>query len=112
MSELTIRYLLDENIEVVIAVQLRKHGIDVTTVVQKEMLGEDDPVILKYATKQGRVVVSYDDDFTKLAKMDIEHAGIVFVTFRHRSIGVIVRALVHLAEYVSTDDMKDILKYL
>ncbi len=104
--------MLDENVEEVIADELRRRGIDVTTAKFEDMTSVDDAEILEHATRQGRVVVSYDDDYTKLAKLNLEHAGIVFIPFRKQDIGLIVVTLAHLADTANADDMKNMLRYL
>ena len=104
--------MLYENVEEAIAIQLRRRGIDATTVKFEDMTGTDDPDVLAYATTHGRVVVSYDDDFIKLAKLDIEHAGIIFIPFPSRDIGYIVLTHARLAKTASDNEMKNMLRNL
>ena len=112
MSDSNIRLLLDENMDVEVATQLARRGIDAATVRDSGRLGGDDLALLQYATEEGRVLCTFDTDFVQLAKIDIEHAGIVFVGRKKRGIGVLVRELAQLIENRSADKMRNRLVYL
>ena len=85
-----IRFYLDENLPVAIATQLVSRGIDVLTVRDLSLLGEDDVDQLQVATELGRVLCTYDSDFIGLAKSGVEHAGIVVAKQKRDHIGAIV----------------------
>lgn len=69
----TIRFHLDENVSNVIADGLRRRGIDVTTTPEQGLIASSDEVQLAFASSQGRVIFTQDDDFLRL-----HHAGIVY----------------------------------
>ena len=50
-----LRFYLDENVPVQVARQLKSRGIDVVTVRELNLLGENDIQHLQNATQQGRV---------------------------------------------------------
>jgi predicted nuclease of predicted toxin-antitoxin system len=58
-----IQFHLDENVDPDIALALRRHGIDVTTSREMNLLGQPDEVQLAFACEQGRVIVTHDTDF-------------------------------------------------
>ena len=65
-----IRFHLDENVDPVIAVALRRYGADVTTTDEEGLLGSDDETQLAFAKREARVSVTHDDDFLRLAARD------------------------------------------
>lgn len=91
MSEL--RFYLDENVPTEVARQLRHSGIDAISVRDLGTLGSDDSSHLRKARELGRVPCTHDQDFLRLASEGHEHAGIVFGSQAHASIGGWVRAL-------------------
>ena len=93
MSEETLRFYLDEHVNVEIARQLNRLGIDTITVQTLETHGDDDPVQLRLATELGRVLCTMDSDYVDLAAEGAQHAGIVFIPSEHSEIGVVVRFL-------------------
>ena len=95
-----------------VAVQLARSGIDATTVRDSGRLGDNDLALLQYAAEEGRVLCTFDTDFVQLAKIDIEHAGIVFVGHKKRGIGVLVREFERLVENHSADKIRNRLEYL
>ena len=72
-----VRFYLDENVQVAIARQLRRRGIDVVTVRDLEELGDENINHLERATSLGRVLCTHDADYVELAASGVEHAGIV-----------------------------------
>jgi predicted nuclease of predicted toxin-antitoxin system len=73
-----IRFYLDENMQVAIAEQLGRRGIDVVTARDLHQLGDDDANHLERATKMGRVLSTHDSDYIDLATAGTQHAGIIF----------------------------------
>lgn len=73
-----IRYHLDESVNHAVATGLRQRGIDVTTVIDAGLTGADDEAQLAFARTHGRVTVSHDSDFLRLAAAGVEHAGIAY----------------------------------
>lgn len=93
MTDSTLAFYFDESVQVAIADQLIRNGIDCVTARDLEKLGDADPNHLKRATDQKRVLVTYDDDFVEMAHKGAQHAGIVFVPNRYRRIGIVVKEL-------------------
>ena len=95
-----------------LAAQLRQRGIDAVTVRDSGLLGDDDPSHLRRAAEQGRILCTYDKDYTRLAKQGIEHKGIVFIPGKYRGIGVLVKRLEWIYLTYTRDDMKNKVEYL
>lgn len=68
-----ICFHLDENVDPVIAVALRRYGADVTTTIEAGLLGSDDETQLAFAKREDRVIVTHDDDFLRLVARDQDH---------------------------------------
>ena len=72
-----IRYYLDENVQVAIAEQLSRGGIDVVTARDLNQLGADDTNHLERAADMERVLCTHDVDYIVLASTGIQQPGIV-----------------------------------
>src|SRR5437868_2073537 len=93
----TIRFHLDENCDPRLAVGLRLYGIDLTTTAEAGLLHASDEFQLGYAAFEGRVIVTHDADFLRLAAAGAKHAGIVYCP-QSRSLGELVRRMVVIWE--------------
>ena len=107
-----ISLYLDENLTPKIAAQLRQKGIDVVTVADLGLTGDTDVNHLVRATEMGRVLVTADTDFLRLAAGGMEHAGIVFGIQEDNTIGDWVKALELVCFVYTSDDMKNHVEYL
>lgn len=107
-----IRFHLDEHVAPDVARALRTHGIDVTTTVEIGLRSATDVAQLEYARNAGRVLVTHDADFLRLAAAEIDHAGIAYCHQNKRTVGEIVRTLVLIHELMSADEMKGQVEYL
>jgi predicted nuclease of predicted toxin-antitoxin system len=71
-----------------------------------------DAAQLAYARSTGRVLVTHDVDFLRLASASTDHAGIAYCRQNKRSLGEVVRMLVLLYELMTPDDMVGQVEYL
>jgi predicted nuclease of predicted toxin-antitoxin system len=108
----TIRFHLDENCHHGIADALRRHGIDVTTTPEAELLAATDEQQLGFAVGQSRAFFTQDKDFLKLAGQGAEHYGILYCRQQTRSVGDIVRGLILVWEVYEADELKNKVEYL
>jgi uncharacterized protein with PIN domain len=106
-----VRYYLDEHIAEAVATGLRTRGIDVRTLSEAKMLGAADADHLAYAYEEGRVLVTYDEDFLRLAAQTEEHGGVAFAP-QERSIGELVRGLALIAEEMEREEMEGHVEFL
>lgn len=106
------KFLLDEHIAPAVAVQLRNRGIDCITVREAGRLGLADESHLEWAALQGRIIVSFDDDYFPLARAFSGHGGLIHCTPHTRDIGPIVRALTVFAEQHDADEAANRVWYI
>ena len=107
-----IRFHLDENVDSAIAQGLRRRGVDVTTTAEAKLVSASDQVQMAHAVRQGRVVVTHDDDFLALAKRGVSHAGIAYCHCASRTIGEIVDSLLIIQNCLSPEEMRNHIEYL
>ena len=80
--------LTDANVDPAVVAHLRGRGIDVLDVVESGWWRKADTTLLAIAHDDGRVVVTHDSDFGKLAIPTGEPvAGILFLRPGHHSTG-------------------------
>ena len=69
---------IDENLPLECAAQLRHAGFSAHTVLDEELSGTDDAVLLKVCQQESRVLLTLDLDFADIRSYPPEtHAGIV-----------------------------------
>ena len=106
-----IRFHLDEHVDPAIAAALRRAGIDVTTTIQAGLRTQNDEAHLRFARDEGRVIVTRDQDFLRLASGASDHAGIVFYT-ANQSIREIIEGLILIYEVMLPGEMAGRVEYL
>jgi predicted nuclease of predicted toxin-antitoxin system len=106
-----IRFHLDEHVDPAIAAALHRAGIDVTTTVEAGLRTQDDEAHLRFARDKGRVIVTRDQDFLRLADGASDHSGIVFYT-ANQSIREIIEGLILIYEVMLTSEMVGRIEYL
>ena len=108
----TIRFHLDENCDPRIAAGLTLHGVDVTTTPEAGLLHASDEAQLAYAVAQGRVIVTQDTDFLRIAAAGQETPGVVFYPDQGRSIGQVIRDLLLIWEVYEPEEMRNRVEFL
>jgi hypothetical protein len=106
-----IRFYTDENVGRSVASGSRRRGVDVLTVPEADMRGATDFEHLKFATNQGRVLFTQDDDFLRLHAQGLQHSGIVYAHQR-TSVGDIIRGLMLIYHVMSLADMQNHVEFL
>lgn len=91
-----LQFHLDESVNHAVAAGLRRRGISVTTATEAHLLAATDDDQLAYAEREGRVIVTHDDDFLRLHQQGAAHAGIAYIKQERRTIGQVVLALANL----------------
>lgn len=107
-----IRFHLDEHMANLVATALRQHGFDVTTPDDVDLLGSDDPGHLAFASDEGRVMVTHDDDFLRLHATGVEHAGIAFCHANRYTPSQLTSMLRLLGERFTEEEMRGHVEYL
>jgi predicted nuclease of predicted toxin-antitoxin system len=73
-----VKLKLDENLPHDLATALRREGHDVHTVVDEQLAGESDPVVVAAATDEGRILLTLDRGIGDLRRYPPgSHAGIL-----------------------------------
>lgn len=106
-----IRYHLDEHVDPAIANALRRAGINVTTTIEAGLRTQNDEAHLRFARNEGRVIVTRDQDFLRLASSALDHSGIVFYT-ASQSIREIIEGLILIYEVMLPGEMVGCVEYL
>ncbi len=110
--EVAISLYLDENLSPRIAKQLKRRGIDALSVKEMGLLGDPDDTHLERATQLGRVLVTSDVDFLRMAAEGSAHAGIIFGIQGDHSIGDWVKKLELVCFVYSADEFINHVEYL
>lgn len=110
-----IRIYTDEDIYAAIAPALRQAGIDAISTPEVGRRGESDEEQLAWAANESRTIVSFNvADFAALhvswQQQGLVHAGIVVSS--QRSIGDLLRRLLHVSNSLDADGVKDQLIFL
>lgn len=105
-----IRFHLDEHVDPAIANALRRAGIDVTTTNEAGLRTQDDVAHLRFARDEGRVIVTRDQDFLRLASRGLDHSGIVFYT-ANQSIREVIEGLMLIYEVMEAREMVGRVEY-
>jgi predicted nuclease of predicted toxin-antitoxin system len=106
-----IRFHLDEHVDPAIATALRRAGIDVTTTNEAGLRTKDDEAHLQFGRAEGRVIVTRDQDFLRMAKGTADHPGVVFYT-ANQSLREIIEGLILIYEVLLPGEMMERIEYL
>jgi len=107
-----IRFHLDENVDPDIALALRRYGIDATTTVEAGLRTTDDVSQIDFARAEGRVLVTHDAGFLRLANETSDHPGIAYCALTARSIGDMIRSLILIYEVLVPTEIAGRVEYL
>lgn len=100
-----IRFYFDESVELAVSNQLAAAGLDVVSAHSLDQLGDSDAHHLLRATRMGRVLCTYDQDFLRLAAEGIEHRGIIFARQQKATIGGWIREIKAIQAQLSAEDI-------
>ena len=110
-------YLDEDSMDQELARALRARGVDVVTASEADMVERSDVDQLRWATSQGRAIVSFNvGDFQRLHTRMLadgeSHAGIILMQQQRYSIGERMRRLLRLAASRSSEDMRSRVEFL
>ena len=107
-----LRYYLDVDLTDLIAAQLRRRGVDAISAHEVARTGQalSDSDQLAFATMEGRVLVSRDRHFIRLATELTPHAGVILLQ-RPLSLGAMIGYLDLTSRLKTEEEMKDRLHY-
>jgi hypothetical protein len=119
-----LRFYTDTHISKQVALQLKRHGVDVVRCVEVGMAEADDEAHLSYAARMDRILITADQDFLRLhAQWSIvgqAHSGIFFCQNHLQGtsgVGVIVKACLFYWEAIEIgaagkDEIRNAVVYL
>jgi predicted nuclease of predicted toxin-antitoxin system len=109
---MAIRFHLDEHIRLAVAQGLRRRGIDVTTTNDAGLQAAEDMHHLTMAQAQGRVIVTHDPDFLRLAAGGLQHSGIAFCASGTRTTAQLIEALELIHSCMTEQEMLNRIEYI
>ncbi|MDD5468995.1 MAG: DUF5615 family PIN-like protein [Anaerolineales bacterium] len=83
MKPLDFPLLADENIHPEVIAYLRRAGFEITSVSEQGEFGLSDADVLKQAIEAGRVVLTHDNDFGRLALLGAKFIGVIYMRPGH-----------------------------
>ena len=107
-----MKFYLDEHIPKGVVEGLRRRGVDVLTVQEAGRSGDSDEKQLAFAVREGRVFVTFDDDFLRLDAAGVPQVGIVFSQTGHRTVGELIEGLMLTANLIDPDEMKNHIQFI
>ena len=107
-----MKFYLDEHIPKGVVEGLRRRGVDVLTVQEADRSGDSDEKQLAFATREGRVLVAFDDDFLRLDASGIPHTGVVFSQTGRRTVGELIESLMLIANVIESNEMKNHIEFI
>ncbi len=107
-----IRFYFDQHIPISVAEGLQRRGADVLTAQEADRCGYTDEEQIAFAQNEKRVIVTFDDDFLRIASTGIQHTGIAFCAGTKYSIGELIHALMLLHSVLEPNDMHNHIEFL
>jgi len=107
-----IRIHLDENVDPDVGRALRRHSIDVTTTQEVGLRTQNDTTQLEFIRAEGRVIVTLDADFLRIASTTDDHPGIIYCNKIGHSVGEIIRGIILIYEVLTPDEILGKVEYL
>lgn len=107
-----MKFYLDEHIPKGVLEGLRRRGVDVLTVQEAGRSGDSDEKQLSFAAREGRVLVTFDDDFLKLDATGVSHAGIVFSQTGRRPVGEMLESLMLISSVIEPGEMTNHIEFI
>jgi hypothetical protein len=107
---------MDVHVPIVVTESLRRRGLDILTSQEDGTATQEDEALLARATELGRVLVTQDQDFLRIAadwKRDGRtFAGIVFAAQQGVSLGRMADDLALLLTCCEPEELRDRVTYL
>jgi predicted nuclease of predicted toxin-antitoxin system len=102
-----LKFKLDQNMPRDLSALFQQHGHDADDVVHEGLAGEDDPVVLAAAVKEGRILLTFDLDFADIRNYPPgTHAGIVVFRLRDQRWASLEKPVTKLLESGELQSLK------
>ena len=76
------------------------------------MRTDTDAAQLQFALRTGRVLVTHDADFLRIAAQGVAHLGLAFCDRTSRSLGEMIRSLILIYEALAPEEIAGQVEYL
>jgi hypothetical protein len=111
-----LSFYMDHHIHRAITEGLRRRGIDVLTALEDGTDEQDDELLLERATRLGRIIVSQDQDFLRIAHRwqmtSREFPGVLYAIQERVDIGQTIEYLELIAVLKSSEEMRNQVEYI
>lgn len=97
-----MEFVADEHVPSAVINALRSKGYDVLHAPTGYAQGDDDPELLQNCADDGRVLITNDRDFVRLAD-ETEHTGVIIYTDQRRPPREVLRAVIRIDDAFSGD---------
>ncbi|MDZ7689334.1 MAG: DUF5615 family PIN-like protein [Halobacteriales archaeon] len=87
----------DEHVQSAVINALRSKGYEVRHAPEKYGQGDDDPELLRNCADDGRILLTNDRDFVRLAD-ETDHSGVIIYTDQEVSPREVLRAIIRIDE--------------
>lgn len=106
---------LNEHLSPRLAQQLRHYNFDVTSTLESNLVSKSDKEQLEFCCAEGRAILTFNVDHFALLHEEFmatkkEHYGIILST--REPIGVLLHRLLRLLNSVSSDELKNQVRWL
>lgn len=113
---MSVPYYFDHHVPGPLAHGLRIRGVSVLTAEEDGNKALEDDLLLERATTLGRILVSNDKDFRRIAAqwraMGKSFAGVVAITDQHAAYGALIEHLLMIAVVYSPEEMTNRIEYI
>ncbi len=102
-----MKFKIDENLPVEIAVMLRESGHDAMTVLEQRLGGHTDPIIAAVCKTEERVLLTLDLDFSNVqAYPPANHSGLVVFRLRQQDKPHVLAAFLRIMPLFEVEPMQ------
>lgn len=105
-----IRFYTDEHVSKAVIRALRRRNVNVLTVPEAGLLSAPDEDHVLRARQEGRVIITQDDDFLRLAAK-VDHTGIVYAA-QGTPLRAIISGLLLVHQVLDAEEMRNHVEFL
>jgi predicted nuclease of predicted toxin-antitoxin system len=99
----SLKFIIDENLSWRIAKSLQKLGIDAVHIKEVGLQGKEDDMIMQYAIKENRVLLTQDSDFADIRNYPPgTHKGIIRFKIKFAPSDVVVECFKKIITHIDS----------
>ncbi|MBI5788954.1 MAG: DUF5615 family PIN-like protein [Candidatus Schekmanbacteria bacterium] len=111
-----LKIYIDENVDIRIAIGLRKRGIEAFSAIEEGTIGTADLEHFNHAATKQAVIFTHDHHFVEIAgtflKKGKDFWGVIFTEMHKLSMGECIKRLALYADILSAEEMKNQIEFL